>query len=80
LESIRSGTAPAAIITTTPDFFFALASVVADELYSKVVPLLSLNEDDFAQLQTGDRIRIDVDGSLEVEQNQDGRSTPMHPV
>ncbi len=33
LEAIRAGTAPAAIITTGTDFFFALASVVADELY-----------------------------------------------
>src|SRR5215212_2688739 len=34
LEAIRAKTAPAAIITTETDFFFALASVVADELYS----------------------------------------------
>src|SRR5215475_11739697 len=30
LEAIRAGTAPAAIITTDTDFFFALASVVAE--------------------------------------------------
>src|SRR4026207_199903 len=29
LESIRAGTAPAALLTTDVDFFFALASVVA---------------------------------------------------
>src|ERR1043165_5671341 len=32
-EAIRAGTAPAAMITTDTDFFFALASLVAEELY-----------------------------------------------
>src|SRR5919112_5334268 len=34
LEAIRAQTAPKAIITTDTDFFFALASVVAEELYN----------------------------------------------
>src|SRR5215212_695957 len=53
LEAIRAGNAPAAIITTDIDFFFALASVVADELYTTPLPLVALSESDFAQLQTG---------------------------
>src|SRR5512134_2457141 len=51
LEAIRARTAPAAIITTDTDFFFALASVVADELYSSPLPLVALAEADFAQLK-----------------------------
>ena len=64
LEAIRAGTAPAAIITTDVDFFFALASVVADELYSSPLPLVALAEADFAQLKTGDEIQITSDGTL----------------
>src|SRR5512134_1852879 len=58
LEAIRARTAPAAIITTDTDFFFALASVVAEELYASPLPLVALAEADFAQLKTNDDIRI----------------------
>src|SRR5262245_58404147 len=42
LEAIRAGTAPVAILTTGHDFFFALASVVAEELYRSTLPLVAL--------------------------------------
>jgi predicted aconitase with swiveling domain len=66
LEAIRAGTAPAAILTTDVDFFFALASVVADELYSSPMPLIALDGRDFKQLKIGDKIHIMEDGSLIV--------------
>lgn len=66
LEAIRAGTAPAAILTTDVDFFFALASVVADELYSSPLPLVALDEKDFMQLVTGDEIQIAKDGKITV--------------
>ena len=37
LEAVRAGTAPAAILTTGVDSFFALASIVADVMYGEVV-------------------------------------------
>lgn len=64
LEAIRAKTAPAAIITTSMDFFFALASVVADELYSAPIPLVAVAESDFASLQTGDLVEIDDQGKI----------------
>ena len=64
LEAIRAGTAPAAIITTDTDFFFALASVVADELYDSPLPLIALSESDFAQLETGNEVQITNHGSV----------------
>jgi predicted aconitase with swiveling domain len=70
LEAIRAGTAPAAIITTDTDFFFALASVVAEELYASPLPLLALGERDFAQLQTGDEIIVKGSGEVEVRRDQ----------
>ncbi len=66
LEAIRAGTAPAAILTTDIDFFFALASVVAEELYAAPLPLVALAESDFAQLKTDDEIIIRRSGQLSV--------------
>jgi len=67
LEAIRNGTAPAAILTTGADFFFALASVVADELYTQAIPLIALSAADFAQLKSGDRMVLAQDGSITIE-------------
>ena len=67
LEAIREETAPAAIVTTATDFFFALASVVAGELYEKPFPLIALAEADFGLLKSGDRVEVMEDGRLVVE-------------
>jgi predicted aconitase with swiveling domain len=66
LEAIRAGTAPDAIITTDTDFFFALASVVADELYSSPLPLVALSKIDFARLRTGDEVIIHSTGKITI--------------
>ena len=67
LEAIRAETAPAAIITTDTDFFFALASVVADELFASPLPLVALSDDDFARLKTNDNVRITTQGAVIVD-------------
>ena len=64
LEAIREGTAPVAIITTATDFFFALASVVAGELYEKSFPLIALSESDFGLIATGNHIEVTESGNL----------------
>ena len=64
LEAIKAGTAPAAIITTGVDTFFALASIVADAMYGQPVPLIALSAADFAQLHTGDQLTVDEDGQI----------------
>jgi uncharacterized protein len=66
LEAIRVKTAPAAIITTDTDFFFALASVVAEELYRSPLPLVALSDADFAQLRTDDETQITAAGIVTV--------------
>jgi predicted aconitase with swiveling domain len=66
IEAIRAGTAPNAIITTATDFFFALASIVADELYANPLPLIAVAESDFALLQTGQQIVIDDNGGITI--------------
>jgi predicted aconitase with swiveling domain len=64
LEAVRAGTAPAAILTTGVDSFFALASIVADVMYAKSFPVIALDGDDFARLRTGDRLAVERDGTI----------------
>ena len=67
LESIKAGVAPAAILTTRPDTFFALASIVADEMYGTPLPIVVVPEDDFDQLQSGQHVEIGKDGQIVVK-------------
>jgi hypothetical protein len=66
LEAARAGTAPAAIITTGPDSFFVLASIVARELYGPeaAIPIVAVSREEFARLRTGDRLRIEAEGRI----------------
>lgn len=66
LEAIRAGTAPAALITAESDFFFALACVIADELYGKSLPLIAVGSADFAQFRSDDHMSINANGVIEV--------------
>lgn len=66
LEAIRRGTAPAALLTAGADTFLALASIVADELYQTPLPVVALDPADFALLETGQRVRVFADGTVEV--------------
>lgn len=66
LEAIRSNTAPAAIITTNVDSFFALASIVADEMYAKAIPIVVINEEDFASIESGDQLSVLDDGKIKL--------------
>ncbi len=67
LEAIRNGNAPAAIVVSCVDRFFALASIVADEMYARPIPIIALSETDFASLHSGEQIEIFNDGRLNVE-------------
>jgi predicted aconitase with swiveling domain len=64
LEAVRAGTAPAAIVTTGVDSFFALASIVAGEMYGKSFPVIALSASDFSRLTTGDSLSIDASGTI----------------
>ena len=64
LEAVRAGTAPAAILTTGVDSFFALASIVADVMYAKSFPVIALEPNDVAALQTGMHVRVDRSGLI----------------
>lgn len=65
LQSIRDGTAPAAIITVGTDSILALASIVAEEMYEEPVPVVSVSTEDYKTLNSGVRVRIDESGQIE---------------
>ncbi len=62
LEAVRAGTAPAAILTTDVDTFFALASIVAGVMYDKSFPVVALDAADFDALETGQRLIVEPSG------------------
>jgi len=64
LEAVRAGTAPAAIVTTGVDTFFALASIVADVMYGASFPVIALSPADFAALETGRALSIEPGGLI----------------
>jgi predicted aconitase with swiveling domain len=64
LEAVRAGTAPAAILTTGTDAFFALASIVADVMYGKSFPVVALAPDDFASLRSGEPLIVERGGRI----------------
>ena len=64
LEAVRAGTAPAAILTTGVDSFFALASIVADVMYAKSFPVIALEPADAASLRTGMHVSVDRAGVI----------------
>jgi predicted aconitase with swiveling domain len=59
LEAIRAGTAPAAMISTEPDTFLALAAIVAEELYGRSLPIVVVRSVDYGRLESGTRARIE---------------------
>jgi predicted aconitase with swiveling domain len=66
LESMRLRTAPAAILTLGLDTFYALASVVAEELFGETIPVLSLPRAEFMSLKNGDLVEINPAGMMEI--------------
>ncbi len=67
LEAVRAGTAPAAIITTGTDAFFALASIVAEEMYHAPIPIAVVPKAQFERLRSGDWLELDEGGRIVVE-------------
>lgn len=73
LESIRSGFAPSAFVTTSMDTFLALASVVGAELYRKPIPMVVVADGHLAELVAC--YRDSSDGSLIARLETNGAIT-----
>jgi predicted aconitase with swiveling domain len=66
LESIKAGTAPAAIINLEVDPILALGAIVADELYQRSLPIVVLPEGAYHSIREGDWLAIDPDGTVRL--------------
>ena len=64
LEAIRNRVAPAGFVVTDQDTFLTLASVVADEMYGYVIPVLHITQDWFNNLKSGQKAQITEEGVL----------------
>ena len=67
LETLRAGTAPAAIINNEVDPVVVLGDVVADELWGKSFPIVVLSPADFARIRPDDIVTVERDGTVLVE-------------
>ena len=67
LEAVRQGTAPTAVITVEPDAILALGAAVAREMYQKAPPIVVLDTADYTQLQSGQWITVDEDGTVKCD-------------
>lgn len=74
LEAVRAGTAPAAILTTGADAFFALASIVAGTMYDRSFPVVALDDRDFRALATGVHLRIERNGRIHLTHGEADRT------
>jgi len=66
LESIKAGTAPAAIINAAVDPILAVGPIVAEELYHRSVPVVVLQPQEFCSIKDGDSLVIETDGTVRV--------------
>lgn len=73
LEAVRAGTAPAALITPETEAFFALASVVAQEMYERSIPVIVISPGDFDGLRSGEWAEVNDDGTIRLGQRSSGQ-------
>lgn len=66
LESIKTRVAPTAIINLKVDPILALGSIVSDELYHQIIPIVVLSKEDFFGIKEDDHLTIEPDGKILV--------------
>lgn len=63
-EAIRLGTAPAAIILVKPDINLTIGAMVAQTLYGRGCPIVSVGEADYRRLASQPALAIDAEGRI----------------
>jgi predicted aconitase with swiveling domain len=71
LEAICNDTGPVAILTSRIDPIIGLGSILAEELYGRVVPVAVLDPSDFAKLRTGVQARLEATGRITLTSDRD---------
>ena len=67
LESVANGVGPSAVVVSSSDPVIGLGAVLADELLGERVPVVLVAEADRVRIQTGQRVRVESDGTLAVD-------------
>lgn len=70
LEAVRVGVAPVALLSTGVETFFALASILAKELYGRLLPVLALRCEDFDVLASCQSVAIGRYGKIVVSRSR----------
>jgi hypothetical protein len=66
LETIRHGVAPAAIVLSRTDPIIGLGAILGEELYGRIVPVVVLNDGDFAAIPEGACVAVALDGTVTI--------------
>ncbi|MEZ4519769.1 MAG: DUF126 domain-containing protein [Chloroflexota bacterium] len=72
LESVRLGTAPAAILLAEPDAILALGSAVARELYGNSPPVVVLEHKTYQSIVDGQVLELSAEGQIKRPQRLSG--------
>ncbi|HLE20485.1 MAG TPA: DUF126 domain-containing protein [Vicinamibacteria bacterium] len=67
VESVKAGTAPAAVVCNRTDAFLSLAAIVADEMYGVRIPIVLTTPEDFEALKSGQQVEIRPDGTILIK-------------
>jgi len=65
-ESVRAGTAPAAILLGDLDLILPIGAAVAEELYGRAMPILVLSQDELRTIPDGAEVTIGHGGQIRV--------------
>ncbi len=60
LELIRTGQAPAAIVTRSVEPVLAVGPLVGEALYGRTIPMVTVEAEEFARIRTGDWLVVDA--------------------
>src|SRR3972149_6622421 len=63
VESVKAGTAPAAVVCNRTEPFLSLAAIVADEMYGVRIPIVLTTPEDFEALKSGQQVEIGPGGA-----------------
>jgi predicted aconitase with swiveling domain len=67
LETIRNGSAPAAIILSRTDPIVGLGAILGQELYGVTVPVVVIGETERIAIHSGATVSVSADGTIAID-------------
>jgi len=77
LELIRNGKAPTALINLRTDPILALGPIISKHLYGKEIPIITLDEQAFNELKTGQHAHVNASKGELVIKNPDHKISSL---